>query len=101
MSDQLRIDIPKQQPTYVDQAWFSRMYAFIPRELSMRERVSWVIETANGSWVCGSYFYGSFMPTFSQRISELVAEGRPIERGRCHDPNHNHNSSLGAYRWVE
>lgn len=37
--------------------------------------------------------------TYVQRISELVADGVTIERGRCDNPEHHHRSSVGAYRF--
>ena len=50
-------------------------------------------------WVCGSEFLRSWIPTYSQRIGELVAQGVPIERGRCSGcQGVRHRSPLGRYR---
>ena len=63
------------------------------------EQIRAVLIGAAGAWVCGSAFYANFLPTFSQRISELIAAGAPIERSRCDRPNHHHRGQIGQYRW--
>jgi hypothetical protein len=61
-------------------------------------RILSLLAGANGRWICASAFYAIYLPTFSQRIGELVKEGYAITRGRCDNPAHKHRSSMGAYR---
>ena len=67
---------------------------------TQHERIRRVLEGHQAGWVCGQYFLTMFIPTYSQRIGEMVRAGAPIERSRCADPNHEHESEIGAYRWV-
>jgi hypothetical protein len=54
----------------------------------------------NGEWVCGSYWYATYRPTFSQRISiDLQAKrGYVIESRVC--TRHEHNGGIHEYRLV-
>lgn len=52
-------------------------------------------------WICGTAFYAAYLPTYSQRIGELVKKGDPIERADCNNPNHSHTGTIAQYRWVE
>ncbi len=54
-------------------------------------------DLADGAWVCGSSWYSHYMPTYSQRISNLNHKqpGR-IESRVCH--SHEHTSSIHEYR---
>lgn len=66
-----------------------------------KERIANILRLVEGHWVCGSAFLECMMPTYSQRISEMIREERtPIERGMCDNPNHRHRSRMGAYRWT-
>jgi hypothetical protein len=59
-----------------------------------------VLRQRRGQWVCGTAFYASYIPTYSQRIGELVKDGDPIERGDCDNPNHAHSGAIAQYRWA-
>ena len=52
------------------------------------------------TWICGSGFLMGYLPTYSQRIGELIKDGVPIERQPCADPMHRHRSAVGSYRWL-
>lgn len=58
------------------------------------------VARANGEWVCGSYWYATYRPTFSQRISiDLKAErGYVIESRIC--TQHEHKGTIHEYRLV-
>lgn len=51
-------------------------------------------------WVCGTVFLSTYMPTYSQRIGELLVDGYPIERATCRDPAHEHSGGIAAYRMI-
>lgn len=70
----------------------------ISANATAHRRILSILAVANGWWVCGSAFYAIYLPTYSQRIGELVKQGYAIERGRCTDPTHKHKSSMAAYR---
>ena len=54
-------------------------------------------DLADGEWVCGSHWYGSYIPTFSQRISDLNhKEPGRIESRVCRA--HGHSSTIHEYR---
>lgn len=54
---------------------------------------------ARGEWVCGSFFYSTFRPTFAQRISlDLRPRGYVIESEPCRD--HHHASTIHRYRLI-
>lgn len=59
------------------------------------------VARSNGAeWVCGSYWYATYRPTFAQRISiDLKAErGYGIESRIC--TRHNHKGTIHEYRLV-
>ena len=66
----------------------------------LQHRAAW--GTPDERWVCGSEFLAEFMPTYSQRIGDLRADGVPIQRGRCRGClGRRHRSPLGRYRLAE
>lgn len=65
-----------------------------------KERIEHVLRIGDGLWVCGSAFLEAYMPTYSQRISEMRRAGLPIETGACRNEHHDHRSRIGAYRWT-
>lgn len=71
---------------------FQRLSA--PR-LSHRDRI--LADLASGAWVCGAEWYAAYIPTFSQRISNINADepGR-IESRPC--TQHTHRGSIHEYR---
>lgn len=64
-----------------------------------KTRITAVLTIREGLWVCGSAFLEGHIPTYSQRISEMVRDGADIERGTCTNSRHTHRSKMGAYRW--
>jgi len=80
---------------------------FVSRELiklkkegkTQKERVTYVLFFADGAWVCGEAFLGGYIPTYSQRVGDLIKEGFPIARSTCSNKLHHHDSSIGSYRW--
>ena len=65
-------------------------------------RDSLLADLSNGEWTCGSYWYSTHRPTFSQRLGEANAEARVaegedrIESEVCHD--HAHRGTIHRYR---
>lgn len=57
---------------------------------------SLLADLSEGEWVCGSYFYSTHRPTFSQRFSELAKKepGRIMSRV-C--KRHDHASTVHEY----
>ena len=52
--------------------------------------------------VCGITFLQNYMPTYSQRIGELVrVRGHTINPIPCPNPTHTHNRNIGSYQLVE
>jgi hypothetical protein len=53
-----------------------------------------------GGWVCGSYWYQRFTPTFAQRISLDLKKkrGYRIESRLCKE--HEHKSTIHEYRLL-
>lgn len=61
--------------------------------------IATVLRLSHGDWVCGQAFYGAYMPTYSQAISRLRANGEPIESAPCRIPGHIHKApNQAAYR---
>jgi len=52
----------------------------------------------NGTWICGTEFQKEFIPTYSQRISELRKKGWEIESDICNRTTHSHKGSVAMYR---
>lgn len=51
-------------------------------------------------WVCGSYWYANYTPTFSQRISlDIKPRGYVIESRVC--ARHEHKGTIHEYRLVK
>jgi len=65
---------------------------------TQHEKILTVLEYSTGAWVCGTAFMSNYLPTYSQRIGEMVKAGADIERGFCTDPSHKHKGSIGQYR---
>lgn len=65
---------------------------------TQRERIEAAM--VRTGWICGSHFLRNYMPTYSQRIGEMVAIGLPIERGICSNPGHKHKAPVAQYRWL-
>lgn len=102
MSGQLTMPTPVMNNRWVDRHWVYRTLTQFDRiHYKKKQKILGVIELADGAWVCGSYFYANYLPTFSQRISEFrTKEGLPISEGRpCTHPDHNHDSTIAEYRW--
>lgn len=51
-------------------------------------------------WVCGTTFLSIYIPTYSQRIGELIVDGYGIERATCTDEHHKHSGGIAAYRMI-
>lgn len=68
---------------------------------SQIEKIEAALTYSKGSWVCGQSFLQAYIPTYSQRIGEMIVAGAPILRERCSHPGHNHRSSLGQYAWIK
>ena len=67
---------------------------------TQKRAITFTLLRQEGKWVCGSYFLTAFIPTYAQRISELVRkDGEPIESQECRNPAHRHRSTVHAYRW--
>lgn len=62
-------------------------------------RIEAILRYSEGAWVCGSAFYENYLPTFSQRIGEMIRADAPIATGRCTNPEHEHEGNLAQYRW--
>lgn len=67
-------------------------------KITQRVLIGRILTMAEGRWVCGSEFYANYMPTYSQRIGELVRGGAPIARAGCTNPEHRHEGNLAQYR---
>lgn len=66
---------------------------------SQPTRILHLLLRADGKWVCGSTFLDFYMPTYSQRISKLVAKGEGIESTPCDGScGHTHTGAVHAYR---
>ena len=66
---------------------------------TQHEQIRAALHQQPGAWVCGTAFLQAHIPTYSQRIGEMIANGDPIVRDRCTDPAHSHRSQMGAYKW--
>ena len=79
--------------------------------MSSRDRILRDLRDARG-WFCGAAWYASFLPTFSQRISEMnrgyvqeaaeagirIREGEQLICSRvCHQEGHDHKSTIHEY----
>jgi len=84
---------------YIDEE-HARLNIRLAREKreSQPEVIRDVLKKSRGGWVCGSYFYAEYMPTYSQRIGELIVQGYEIEREPCKNPDHKHRGSIRQYR---
>lgn len=52
----------------------------------------------NGGWICGVEFQKEFIPTYSQRITDLRKRGWNIESDVCDKTSHNHTGRVAMYR---
>lgn len=62
-------------------------------------RIEAILRYSEGVWVCSSAFYGNYLPTFSQRIGEMIRAGAPILSAGCTNPTHKHDGNLAQYQW--
>jgi len=67
---------------------------------TQHEKILAVLEYSRGAWVCGTAFMANYIPTYSQRIGEIIKQGGKIERGLCSNPGHKHKGTIGQYRWL-
>ena len=67
---------------------------------TQHERILHLMTVYQGKWICGTALLFCHMPTYSQRIGEMVEAGAPIERQVCDNPEHRHESGVGSYRFV-
>lgn len=68
--------------------------------MTSKERI--LSDLAGGDWYCGSAWYANWLPTFSQRVSEMNAEHPGLIESRvCRNPEHQHKSSIHEYRLAD
>lgn len=71
------------------------------RGYSQYDTVRFILEQAEGFWVCGSLFYAHYMPSARNRISELREQhtivSEPCDSPVCH---HRRLRNVARYRWV-
>ena len=50
--------------------------------------------------VCGTTFQKLFIPTYAQRVSDLVKKGHIIDRKKCDMGHHSHKGNVYMYGLV-
>lgn len=65
--------------------------------MKTRERI--LRDLRENEWVCGSYWYANYTPTFAQRIStDLKPRGYVIESRPC--KRHEHIGAIHEYKLI-
>ena len=52
------------------------------------------------TWVCGTSFQKMYIPTYSQRVADLIKKGHRIDRVSCDLDHHRHKGNVFMYRLV-
>ncbi len=79
---------------FAEKDW-SGLHASEPTKMTERDKVLTVLRHKRP--VCGTMFLEIHIPTYSQRISELRAEGYDIQRVPCPYENHTHTKKIATY----
>ncbi len=99
MSTQLGFE--QEYPSLPRYRFNSALDACRQKNISQYDAVLYILQSARGYWVCGSFFYGTYMPTARNRVAEIRAQFGAdfIVSERCDKPEHHHRPRSGVYRY--